>query len=99
MSEQCYVRAIKQKHENERANERKRSRARLHAPRSLQLRKYLGEPPMEEINIMSGNIRPVSTNCVADMELKEAMGCKCRTREREEEESAKRERRKRKREW
>lgn len=45
---------------------------------------------MEGINIMSGSIRPVSANCVAGMELKEAMGCKIE-REREGEKSQQRE--------
>lgn len=31
---------------------------------------------MEGINIMPGSIRPVSANCAAGTELKEAMGCK-----------------------
>lgn len=70
------------------ANEGGRSRARLHAPRSLQLRKYLGEPPMEGINIMPGSIRPVSANYAAGMVLKEAMGCKM---EKEREKSQQRE--------
>ena len=77
--------------ENNNANEGGWSRARLHVPRSLQLRKYLEEPPMEGINIMPGSIRPVSANCAAGTELKEAMGYKI-DKGREGEESAKKER-------
>lgn len=50
---------------------------------------------MEGINIMPGSIRPVSANCEAGMELKEAMGYEI---DREGEESAKRGRARRKRE-
>lgn len=82
--ERCCAEAIKQRHEMREGNEGRRSRARLHAPRSLQLRKYLEEPSMEGINIMPGSIRPVSANCAAGTELKEAMGCKIeKERERE----------------
>lgn len=44
---------------------------------------------MEGINIMPGSIRPVSANCVAGMELKEAMGCKIETESEREKERSK----------
>lgn len=53
---------------------------------------------MEGINIMPGSIRPVSANCVAGMELKEAMGCKIERESEKEGEKGRRVSKERKRE-